>query len=154
MLMYRATAMQIKCVPVNTCPDKDAARALMAKCLDKLEFTVPGIKHSTGPSVKLVVLPEYFMTGFPMGMAIDKWADWAAVDVDGPEYTRLAKIAQTAGVFLCGNAYVRDKNFPGIFFQGCFIFFFFFELVLHYQLLTSMFSPTLHDYLDKYLYLY
>jgi len=154
MLMYRATAMQIKCVPVNGCGDKAAVRAMMAQCLDKLAFNVPGIKHSTGPSVKLVVLPEYFMTSYPMGMAIDKWADWAAVDTDGPEYDRLAKIAQDASVYLCGNAYVRDKNFPNIFFQGSFIFSPAGQLVLHYHRLTSMFSPTPHDYLDKYLDVY
>jgi predicted amidohydrolase len=154
MLMYRATAMQIKCLPINACADKSAARAMMAACLDRLAYHVPGIKHSSGPTLKLVVLPEYFMTGYPMGMAIPQWADWAAVDVDGPEYAKLAAIAQSAGVYLAGNAYVRDRHFPGIFFQGCFIFSPGGDLVLHYHRLTSMFSPTPHDYLDKYLDLY
>jgi predicted amidohydrolase len=154
MLMYRATALQMKCVPINAVPDATAARKLINACIDRLEVHVPGIKHSTGPALRLVVLPEYLMTGYPMGMAIPKWADWAGLDVDGPEYARLAAIAKDAGVFLAGNAYVRDRHFPGIFFQGCFIFSPAGNLVLHYHRLTSMFTPTPHDYLEKYLGIY
>jgi len=154
MLIYRAVPMQITCHPVNECPDRASAAAMMKRCLDRLAVTVPGSRTSAGPDTKLVVLPEYFMTGFPMGMMIPKWAALAAVDIDGPEYTALAKIAQDAKVYLAGNAYVRDKNFPGVFFQGCFIFDPAGKLVLHYHRLTSMFTPTPHDYLDKYLDLY
>ena len=154
MLIYRAVPMQITCHPVNECPDRASAAAMMKRCLDRLAVTVPGSRTSAGPDTKLVVLPEYFMTGFPMGMAIPKWAALAAVDIDGPQYTALAKIAQDAKVYLAGNAYVSDKNFPGVFFQGCFIFDPAGKLVLHYHRLTSMFTPTPHDYLDKYLDLY
>jgi predicted amidohydrolase len=154
MLVYRATAMQIACHPINECPDKTAARAQMHACLERLKVTVPGARVSAGADMRLVVLPEYFMTGFPLGMPIPTWADWAAVDIDGPEYATLSRIASDAKVYLAGNAYVRDKHFPGIFFQGCFIFDPMGKLVLHYHRLTSMFSPTPHDYLDKYLDLY
>jgi predicted amidohydrolase len=154
MIVYRAVPMQIACYPVNDCPDRAAAAAMMKKCLDRLAVTVPGSRISAGPDTKLVVLPEYFMTGFPMGMAIPKWAALAAVDVDGPEYGALARIASDAKVYLAGNAYVRDKNFPDIFFQGSFIFDPSGKLVLHYHRLTSMFSPTPHDFLDKYVDLY
>ena len=154
MLMYRAAAMQMTCVPINAAPNAATARAMIAKAVDRLKVYVPGIKLSTGPTVKLLVLPEYLLTGFPMGMAIPKWAEWAGLDVDGPEYEALAAIAQNAGVYLAGNAYVRDRHFPGIFFQGCFIFSPAGKLALHYHRLTSMFSPTPHDYLDKYLDIY
>jgi predicted amidohydrolase len=154
MIIYRAVPMQIACRPVNDCPDRAAAAAMMKACLDRLAVTVPGSRISAGPDTKLIVLPEYFMTGFPMGMAIPKWAALAAVDVDGPEYAALAKIAADAKVYLAGNAYVRDKNFPGIFFQACFIFDPSGKLILQYHRLTSMFSPTPHDYLDKYLDVY
>jgi predicted amidohydrolase len=154
MIVYRAVPMQIACHPVNDCADRAAAEAMMKKCLDRLAVTVPGSRISAGPDTKLIVLPEYFMTGFPMGMAIEKWAALAAVDVDGPQYAALAKIAADAKVYLAGNAYVRDRHFPGIFFQGSFIFDPSGALILHYHRLTSMFSPTPHDYLDKYLDLY
>jgi predicted amidohydrolase len=152
--MYRAVAMQLMCHPINTCASKEDARAMMMACIDRLKVTVPGSRLSVGPDMKLVVLPEYLLTGFPMGMAIPKWADWAAVDVDGPEYTALARIAADAKVYLCGNAYERDRNFPGIFFQACFIFDPAGNHILRYRRLTSMWSPTPHDYWDKYLDLY
>ncbi|MSO97499.1 MAG: nitrilase [Rhodospirillaceae bacterium] len=154
MLVYRAVPMQLACHPVNDCPDRATAQAMMMRCIERLKVTVPGSRISAGPDAKLFVLPEYFMTGVPMGMSIPKWAGLAAVDVDGPEYTALAAIAQNAKVYLAGNAYVRDKHFPNVFFQGSFIFDPAGKLILHYHRLTSMFTPTPHDYLDKYLDIY
>lgn len=154
MLMYRAVAMQIECRPINNSRDKAAARVMMRECLDRLAVQIEGAPIAAGRDIKLVVLPEYFMTGFPMGMAIPKWADWAAVDVGGSEYERFARIAQDNGIYLCGNAYERDVNFPGIFFQACFIFDPAGKHILRYRRLTSMFSPTPHDYWDRYLDLY
>ena len=154
MLMYRALPMQLECRPINACPDKPAARRMMMDFIDRLAVHVPGARILAGPDLKLVVLPEYVMTGFPMGCPIPKWADWAAVDLDGPEYNALARIAQDNGIYLCGNAYERDVNFPGIFFQACFIFDPAGNHILRYRRLTSMFSPTPHDYWDKFLDLY
>lgn len=153
MLMYRALAMQVECRPINACPDKGSARQMMNEFIDRLARQIPGARIAAG-DVKLVVLPEYVMTGFPMGTPIAQWADWAAVDVDGPEYARLAKIAQDNNIYLCGNAYEKDVNFPGIFFQACFIFDPAGNHILRYRRLTSMFSPTPHDYWDKFLDLY
>ena len=44
------------------------------------------IRQFSGIDVKLVVLPEYFLTGFPMGESIPVWRDKAALAIDGPEY--------------------------------------------------------------------
>ncbi|MBL8644925.1 MAG: hypothetical protein JNK21_13405 [Rhodospirillaceae bacterium] len=154
MLMYRAVAMQIECLPINASTSKAEARAMMMAAITRLKITIPGSRIYAGNGVKLVVLPEYVFTGFPMGTAIPKWADWAAVDVGGPEYEALARIAQDNNIYLCGNAYERDANFPGIFFQACFIFDPSGKHILRYRRLTSMFSPTPHDYWDKYLDLY
>ena len=154
MLMYRAVAMQIECLPINAAQSKADARAMMKTAIDRLKVIVPGARIAAGADMKLVVLPEYVFTGFPMGMAIPKWADWAAMDVDGPEYEAFARVAQDNNIYLCGNAYERDKNFPGIFFQACFIFDPTGKHILRYRRLTSMFSPTPHDYWDKYLDLY
>lgn len=153
MLMYRALALQIECRPINACPDRESARGMINAFIDRLARTIPGARVAAG-DVKLVVLPEYVMTGFPMGMPIAQWADLAALDFGGPEYARLARIAQDNGIYLCGNAYEKDENFPGIFFQACFIFDPSGNHILRYRRLTSMFSPTPHDYWEKFLDLY
>ena len=154
MIMYRAAALQMAVYPVNQATSKDEARALIRKAIERVATVMPGMKLASGGEVKLVVLPEYYLTNFPMGMSLQKWADWAALDVDGPEYESLAAIADDADCFLCVNAYEKDRNFPGSYFQSCVIFDPSGDMVLRYRRLNSLHTPTPHDYWDKWLDLY
>lgn len=151
---YMAVALQLTVHAVNRCPDRASARARMNKAIAHVAEKVRGTKHWLGPSLKLIVLPEYFLTSYPQGESVAAWADKAALDVDGPEYDALGKIAQDNGVFLAGNAYENDKNFPGFYFQTCFVIDPSGQVVLRYRRLNSMFAPTPHDVWDKYLDIY
>jgi len=104
-----------------------------------------------GDKVRLVVLPEYFLTGFPMGETVPEWQDKACISEDGPEYDALGKIARDQSVYLSGNVYELDPHFPELYFQTCFIINDSGDLVLRYRRLISMFAPTPHDVLDAYL---
>ncbi len=73
---------------------------------------------------------------------------------NGAEYEALGKIAQKHNIFLAGNAYELDPNFPGLYFQTCFIIDPSGAIVLRYRRLNSMFAPTPHDVWDKYLECY
>jgi len=70
------------------------------------------------------------------------------------EYEALGGIAQTNKIFLAGNGYESDANFPGIFFQTSFIIDPSGTVVLRYRRLNSMYSPTPHDVWDSYLDIY
>ena len=154
MIAYRACALQFACYPINACPDKDSARAMMMEAIGRISALVPGAKHMGGADMKLIVLPEYVLTNFSMGIGPDQWRDWAALEPHGPEYEALAKVAQDNGVYLCTNAYERDKNFPDTFFQACVIFDDSGTVVLSYRRLNSIYTPTPHDYWDRYLDIY
>ncbi len=104
-----------------------------------------------GFDCKLVVLPEYVLTGFPMGESLAAWAEKACLEMDGAEYEALGEIAQKHKIFLAGNAYEVDRNFPGLYFQTCFVLDPSGSIVLRYRRLNSMFAPTPHDVWDKYL---
>lgn len=151
---YRALAMQIACPQVRPEHDTQVARAMMAATLSKIEATLPALKAMLGEDIRLVVLPEYFLTGFPMGATIPQWAEKACLAIDGPEYTRLSTIAQANTIFLAGNVYERDENFPGLYFQTCFILAPNGDTVLRYRRLVSMFAPSPYDVWDKYIDLY
>lgn len=151
---YVAVALQLPVNAVNRCPDRDSARARMNASLEHVAEKVRGARRWLGPHLKLVVLPEYFLTSFPQDESIAEWADKAALDINGPEYERLAKIAQDSGVYLAGNAYETDKHFPGLYFQVCFIIDPAGKVVLRYRRLNSMFAPTPHDVWSKYLDIY
>jgi deaminated glutathione amidase len=151
---FRALALQVACDAVNACPDADSARTRMRATMDRLDRQIRASKGFIGADLRLVVLPEYFLTGFPLGESIDAWNDKAAIAIDGPEYERLGQIAQASGIFLSGNAYERDPHFPGLYFQTSFVVAPAGDVVLRYRRLNSMFAPTPHDVWDRYLEIY
>ncbi len=153
-LAYRALALQAATTTVNRCEGRDEARAQMKRSIEGLAEEIGAAKAWIGQDLKLVVLPEYFLTGFPMGDSFEAWANKAALEIDGPEYEGLSKIAQDCKIFLSGNAYEQDPNFPGIYFQVSFAIDPTGEVALRYRRLISMFSPSPYDYLDKYLDIY
>jgi predicted amidohydrolase len=151
---YRALALQTPCHAVNQCPDTASARAAIHASIDRLHAEVVASKQVAGAGVRLVVLPEYVLTGPPLGESLPEWAERAALDPDGAEYRRFGEIASDAGVYLAVNAYETDEHFPGVYFQGCVIFDDAGSVVLRYRRLNSMWSVTPHDVLDRYLEIY
>lgn len=153
MERYSALALQSRCDAINHL-GKGAARAAILAAIQRIDEQIRGSLVLIGPTLKLVVLPEYFMTGYPVGDTIDGWAEKAAVSSGGPEYEALAAVAQKHEIYLAGNAYETDENFARYYFQTCFIIAPNGDLVLRYRRLISMFAPTPHDVWDKYLDLY
>ena len=155
---YTALALQVTTPCVNGCASRTDARALMRETIATVGQHVLGSKAFittfSGTEVKLVVLPEYFLTGFPMGESCAEWRDKAAIDPDGAEYEQLAALASKAGVFLGGNVYETDANFPELFFQCCFIIDPSGNTVLRYRRLISLNTPSPYDVWDKYLDIY
>ncbi len=154
MTPYKALALQISCEAVNSCTTKAAVREKMFAAIDRIGRQVNASKAFIGQDLKLVVLPEYFLTGFPMGETIAGWKDKACIEMDGDVYDALNKLAATAEIFLSGNVYELDKNFPDLYFQTSFIISPDGGLILRYRRLNSMFAPTPHDVLNKYIEVY
>jgi predicted amidohydrolase len=150
MTAYRALALQTTCHAVNGC-DRAEARARMAASIDRIAKQIAGSLAFIGPDCRLVVLPEYFLTGHPLGEPLEVWADLAALEPDGPEYSALGAIASRHGIWLAGNGYETDPAFPGLYFQSSFIIGPAGDVILRYRRLNSMFAPTPHDVWDAYL---
>lgn len=151
---YVALALQTACDAVNADQTVETARARMAASLERIRAQIIGSKRFIGQDVRLVVLPEYFLTGFPMGEPAAVWAEKAALEIDGPEYQALGKIAGEADVFIGGNAYERDPHFPGMYFQTSFVVAPSGETVLRNRRLISMFAPSPYDVYDRYVEIY
>ncbi len=154
---YRALALQVTCEAVNHVnhvgPVNDARSAMLAT-VAKVDRQISASKAFIGPDCKLVVLPEYFLTSFPMGEPIDAWATLAAVEPDGLEEAAIGSVAQRNGVFLSGNVYETDPVFPGLYFQASLIWSPSGAVILRYRRLHSLFAPTPHDVLDSYVETY
>ncbi|MBD2185239.1 nitrilase-related carbon-nitrogen hydrolase [Aerosakkonema funiforme] len=151
---YRALALQVTCHAVNQASNRAEARSLMQQSIDRLEKQIAASIAFIGFDCKLIVLPEYFLTGFPMGESLSVWAEKACLEMNGAEYEGIGKIAQKHNIFIAGNAYEIDQNFPGLYFQTCFVIDPSGAIVLRYRRLNSMFAPTPHDVWDKYLECY
>jgi len=155
---YAAVALQIAARSVERVADRAAASQQMLAMIEeigmKLRSSSVFIQQYGGTSVKLAVLPEYVLTSYPGRISIPDFAAKAALDIDGPEYQALGKIAQSQQLFLAGNAYERDTHFPGLYFQTSFVIAPSGDVVLRYRRLNSMFAPTPHDVWSKYLDIY
>lgn len=154
MESYRAIALQVKTFAVNRCKTRDEANQIIKQTIARLDKQIFGSIAFIGFDTKLVVLPEYFLTGFPMGESIEEWREKACLEIDGEIYEKLGEVAQNRKIFLSGNAYELDKNFPELYFQTSFIIAPNGEVILRYRRLVSMFAPTPHDVWDKYLDIY
>lgn len=155
---YAALALQISTLCVNDCADRASARARIAANIQHVHSSVAGsrafIRQFNGVDIKLVVVPEYFLTGFPMGESVAVWRDKAALEIDGPEYRALGAIAREFDLYLAGNAYEADPNFPQLYFQCSFIIAPSGEVILRYRRLISLAGPTPYDVWDRYLEIY
>lgn len=149
MKRYRALALQTACRAINGL-EPDVARGRIIESIQRIDAQIAGSKGFIGPDLKLVVLPEYALTSFPMGESFERWIECACLAPDGPEYAALAEIAERRGVYLAINAYETDADFPGLYFQASVVFSDAGQLVLRYRRLVSMFAPTPHDVWTRY----
>ncbi len=115
-IAYRALALQTTCHAVNGYDNNDDARARIADNIAIVGRQIRASKAFIGPDLKLVVLPEYFATSYPLGDTIPGWAAKGSFAMNGAEYEQLGRIAQDNGVYVVSNAYERDPNFPGQYF--------------------------------------
>jgi len=155
---FIGVAMQVSVKGVNRCTDRESSRARISENIRRIgEYTTTAAKFHQffyGLPVKLVALPEYTLTGFPMRESVQEWRDRACLEQNGPEYEALGKVAQTNNLYLSGNVYEIDPHFPQLYFQTCFIIGPNGNVILRYRRLTSCFEPTPHDVWEKYLDIY
>lgn len=151
---YIALALQTACFAVNDAATPAIAREHMMASIARIRAQVLASKRFAGQDVRLVVLPEYFLTGFPMGETASVWAEKAALEIGGAEYQALGEIARAADVFLAGNAYEQDPNFPGLYFQTSFLIEPAGNVILRYRRLVSLFAPSPYDVYDRYIGVY
>ena len=151
---YTALALQTRVRSIAGCADVSTCRERIDASLERTAAQVAASKAFIGPHLSLVVLPEYFLTGYPLGETSASWLARGCVAPGGREYERIGGIAASNGVFLSGNLYEADAHFPELYFQTSFIADDTGDIVLRYRRLISHFGPTPYDVLDRYLDVY
>ncbi len=151
---YKVLALQSECQAINSCLDRASGYEVMQQSLTKILAQISGSKRFIGPDLKLVVLPEYFLTGFPFGESLSQWKEKACISIEDELFTQMKEFCIQNSIFLSGNFYETDANFPDLYFQSSFIIDDEGKLILRYRRLNSMFAPTPHDILDDYIKVY
>lgn len=151
---YIAVAMQVTCAAINHLENRSEVIDAMNTTIAKLDRHVFGAKKFIGSEVRLIVLPEYFLTSYPTREDIPTWHEKACLKKDDPVFEKLGHICKRDDVFLSGNYYEQDSNFPDFYFQSSFILDNQGNMILNYRRLNSMYSVTPHDVLEKYIEIY
>lgn len=155
---YLALALQTPTHPVAGLSCRDAVRVQIQRNIaaigESLAAATLDLTERHGLPLRLVVLPEYVLTGAPASGPFAEWRQVACLDINGPEYAALGAIASRCAVFLAGNAYEADPHFPDLYFQCSFVISPGGEVILRYRRLISLYSPSPYDVWDRYLDLY
>lgn len=154
--MYKALALQLTCQTVNACTSREESEEMMLRSIERIEKQIAASIQFAGRDTMLVVVPEYFLSGFPLGETMVEWRDKAALEIDGRIYEALGAMVQRLQIYFSGNVYEQDPHFPDLYFQTSFIIGPNGNVLLRYRRLNSMFAATPHDvwayYLEAYGY--
>jgi predicted amidohydrolase len=155
---YAALALQVLCDAVNQDKSAHEAHQRMKRAVERVGANILAakgfLKGFNGYDLKLVVLPEYWMTGFPLGETREEWRAKAVIDQTGEFATAIAGMAKKAGVYLCSNHYENDPAFPNLYFQANVVYAPSGETVLRYRRMISLYSPSPYDVWDRFLEVY
>lgn len=149
-----ATCIQTLNHVVNEARDRAEAMAMVGRSLDRWESFVRaavGRGGGSGGPRQLVLFPEFALTGFPMGESAAEWIEKACIEIPGPETERLQKMAQKYDCWIGANAYERDPQWPGRYFNCCFLIDRIGNVVLKYKRVNTVNAPSPHDFMDRYL---
>lgn len=153
-MRYKALALQTSCRAINCIEGTGEAKRAIVENIRRIGRQIAASKKFIGADLRLVVLPEYFATGFPMAESILEWKEKACISVNGELFAEISKIAVENQIYLSGNFYENDDHFPEFYFQSSFIIDAKGELILRYRRLNSMFAVTPYDVLDEYIEIY
>jgi predicted amidohydrolase len=151
---FKALALQVTTASVNACTSAQEARKQMLSTVSRIHSQIKASKAFIGSDLQLVVLPEYFLTGFPMGETTAEWQEKACIHPKDEVYGALRQLAEDCNIYLSGNVYELDDHFQQLFFQTSFIIGPTGNILLRYRRLNSMYAATPHDVLDEYLSVY
>lgn len=151
---YAALALQSACQAVNGAQTRQQAQAIIHENIDRLADEIRSsagwIKSFHGVPLKLVVLPEYILTGFPLYESFDDWGEKAAVEPGSNIHKVLGEIASSNNLYLAINLYERNELAPSLYFQSVLVFGPCGKVILRYLRMISINSPSPYDFWDRY----
>jgi predicted amidohydrolase len=100
---------------------------------------------------KLVVMPEFALQGPPHGLSVAAWIERACCTIPGPITEPFQKFAQENRIYIGGHQFDCDREWPGRYFNTCFLIAPNGDVVLRYRRINTAAFPSPHDFMDAYL---
>lgn len=103
------------------------------------------------PRPSLILLPEYAFSGQPNGGTVAEWLEKGCAPVPGPITAHFAELARELGVYIGGNQFESDPEWPDRFFNTSWLIDPDGEVVLRYRRVHTAMWCSPHDVWDDYL---
>lgn len=104
---------------ITTVPSVEQADEVISANLDR-SLGLAG-KFAMQPGIKLVVFPEYWMTGAAFGKSVDDFWPNVGIQMNGPHFARLQEFASKVGSYVGGAIFEYDPDWPRRWFNTAFI---------------------------------
>ena len=95
----------------------------------------------TDAPAKLVVMPEFALQGPPHGMPVAGWIDLACCTIPGPITEPFQEFAQQRGIYIAGHQFDCDPEWPGRYFNTCFLIGPSGDVILRYRRINTAAFP-------------
>ena len=146
---WTATCMQVFTHVVNDMKTREEAIGVVTKNLDRWVRLIDAIARG-GVQPHLALFPEFALTGFPLGESAAEWIEKACIEIPGPELEVLQKKAQQHRMYIGGNAYEKTEEWPGRYFNCCFLIGPTGDVLLKYRRINTVHTASPHDFMDQY----
>jgi predicted amidohydrolase len=147
---WRATCIQMKSRLATKAPDRAAAWAIInANVADAVALIDRACAVPDPP--KLVVLPEFAFQGPPHGGTIPEWIEKACAPIPGDITAPLQAAARRHRIYVAGNQFEADPQWPGRYFNCCFLISPAGEVILRFKRINTAAWPSPHDFMTAYI---
>ncbi|WP_370675180.1 nitrilase-related carbon-nitrogen hydrolase [Pleomorphomonas sp. PLEO] len=146
---WRATCIQMKSLVASDATSREEATAIieanLANAIGKIELACAS---PTPP--RLVVLPEFVFQGPPRATPVSAWIERACAPIPGPITERLAEVAVRLGIYIAGNHFEVDAQWPDRYFNSSLLLDPKGEVILRYRRINTASWTSPHDILSQY----
>jgi len=146
---WRATCIQMPSKLTTNAASQDAAWSIIDQNIGEAVRLIEAALASDVPP-KLVVLPEFALQGPPHGLPVADWMEKAVYPIPGRITAPLQDLAKNRNIFIAGNQFESDPQWPGRFFNSCFLIDPNGEVILRFRRINTASWPSPHDFMDDY----
>jgi predicted amidohydrolase len=143
--------MQVFTRVVNKAKNATEAKKIKQENLNRNTELIDGVLGFRAGASKLFLFPEFHMAGYPMAESIKEWIEKGCCIIPGEETDIYAEKAKQYGIYIAGNMYEYDPEWPNRYFNCSWIIDPQGKVALKYRRINSAMTPSPHDFLDEYI---